>query len=508
MTIPAGVTLTIQPGTTVYIGSGVNIVVDDGGRLLAEGTVAAPIRFTVAPGSGASWGGLTINGTVGSPETRIAYAYLEGNGTTCIEVAGGTLYLDHTTFVTTTHQYLSLDNSLVPVSSCHFPDTTAAFEPLHGTGGIKTGGRGIVRDCFFGSSSGYSDIMDFTGGNRDLGQPILQYYNNVFAGSTDDILDLDGTDAWIEGNIFLHSHRNNSPDSSSAVSGGSSGSDTSQITIIGNLFYDCDNAATAKEGNFFTLLNNTIVRTTKTGGEDFASGVVNVRDTTPDITGFAQGFYLEGNVISDAEQLVRNYDPAQTTVTFNNNILPMAWTGPGTNNLVGSPLLKHLPQLSETYFTNWQSAQVLRDWFSLQPGSPARGTGPNGRDKGGVVPIGVSIAGEPVGTNNQTTATLTVGICPLRLRHSGVGLAQWLRLHPLQVPPGRRRPKSGDADGHPDHALGSRQWPPSRRCCRQARLRLVPGRPCLRAGCDRHRLAHLGGRHQLRADLQTHASHQ
>lgn len=415
LTIPTNVTLTIQPGTTLYLGSGVNLVINNGGRLLAEGTTNAPIRFAVAPGSGVSWGGLTINGGVGSPETRIAYAWFEANGNTAIEVAGGTLYLDHTSFLTTTHQYVSLDGASFLISGCYFPTTSAPFELLHGNGGIKRGGRGIVRESFFGSTTGYNDIMDFTGGNRDLGQPIIQYLNNVFVGASDDILDLDGTDAWIEGNIFLHSHRNGSPDSSSAVSGGnydfgtSGGVRTSEITIIGNLFFDCDNAATAKEGNFFTFLNNTIVHTTKTGGEDFASGVVNVRDTTPSLTAIGLGFYLEGNIIWDAEQLVRNYDPAQTTVTFNNNIIPMPWSGPGSNNVIVSPLLTYIPQVSDTYFTNWDSAQVMRAWFALQPGSPAHRTGPNGQDKGGLVPIGASVDG-PAGTNNQTTATLTVGI--------------------------------------------------------------------------------------------------
>jgi hypothetical protein len=418
LTVASGATLTIQPGACVYFGSGFNLVVANGGRLLAEGTLAAPIRFTVAPGSGVSWGSLTINGTVGSPETRIAYAFFEANNTTCIEVAGGTLALDHTTFGATAYQYLSLDSSSFLVSSCVFPTTTAAFELVHGTGGIKADGRGIVRDCFFGSTTGYSDIMDFTGGNRDLGQPIIQYYNNVFSGGSDDGLDLDGTDAWIEHNIFLHIHRNGAPDSSAAISGGNydfgsgaGGVRTSEVTAIGNLFFDCDNAATAKQGNFFTFINNTIVHTTKTGGEDFASGVVNVRDTTPaPPTTFGLGFYLEGNVILDAEQLVRNYDPAQTTVTFNNNILPSAWSGPGTNNVIADPLLKHVPQVSEASFSTWDQAQVLWDWFSLQPGSPARGSGPNGRDQGGVILIGASIAGEPPATNNQTTGTLTVGV--------------------------------------------------------------------------------------------------
>ena len=156
LTVASGATLTIEPGTTVYLAAGVNVTVANGGRLLAEGTTTAPIRFTRAPGNTASWGGLTINGSVGSPETRIAYAYLEGNESTCIEAAGGTLYLDHTTFGTTTHQYV-LDNSSFLISNCIFPQARRRLNSC-GTGGIKSGGRGIVRECFFGSTSGYNDI--------------------------------------------------------------------------------------------------------------------------------------------------------------------------------------------------------------------------------------------------------------------------------------------------------------------------------------------------------------
>ncbi len=101
------------------------------------------------------------------------------------------------------------------------------------------------------------------------------------------------------------------------------------------------------------MLNNTIVHTTKTGGIDTASGVATVRDLDPTPTTFGRGFYLEGNIIQDAEQLVRNYDAGQTTVTFNTNVLPYAWSGPGTGNVIADPLLKHIPQVSETYFTNW-----------------------------------------------------------------------------------------------------------------------------------------------------------
>lgn len=407
VTVASGATLTIEPGTSVYLASGASLIVANGGRLIAEGTETAPIRFSRTPGAITSWGNIQLNGGAGSPETRIAYAHIEFTSTSpSIVCTNATVVLDHLTFGNTAIAYLHLDGSSFIVSHCIFPNTTAAFEPVHGTGGVKSGGRGIIRDSFFGISSGYSDIIDFTGGNRP-GQPIIQFFNNVFMGSTDDILDLDGTDAWIEGNIFLHSHKNGSPDTSSAISGGNNGSDTSEITIVRNIFYDCDQAITAKQGNFFTLLNNTIVHTTKTGGTETSSGVVNVADD-----GIAEGVgnYLEGNIISDAESLSRAYSPARpSVVTFNNNILPFPWTGPGSGNAIVDPRFKYVPQVSETNFTTFEQALVMRDWFSLLPGSPGIGSGPNGTDKGAIAKLGVSVSGVPSGTTNQTTATLTVG---------------------------------------------------------------------------------------------------
>ncbi len=410
VTIPDHTTLIIEPGVTVQFGAGINLAVANGGRLLAEGTSNAPIHFTRSGVSG-FWGNITVGGDV---ETRIAYARFDFNAnstaTPCLQVTDGTVYFDHLTFGNTAAPYVHLDGASFLISACEFPNTTAGFELVHGTQGIKAGGRGIIRDCFFGSATGYNDVVDFTGGNRNQGEPIVQFYNNVFMGTADDVLDLDGTDAWVEGNIFLHVHKNGAPDSSSAVSGGNTGSDYSEVTVIGNLFFDCDNAATAKQSNFFAFINNTIVHQSHAGGLDSTGGVVNVRDLDPGPpTTFGRGFYLEGNIILDAEQLVRNYDGAQTSVTLSNNILPFAWAGPGGNNTVANPLLKHVPLISETTFTNWAQAQIMWDWFSLQTNSPGKGTGPNGRDKGGVIPYGASISGEPVGTTSQSNATLTVG---------------------------------------------------------------------------------------------------
>src|SRR6185295_13487523 len=154
---------------------------------------------------------------------------------------------------------------------------------------------------------------------------------NVFIGSDDDILDLDSTDAWIEGNIFLHAHKNNSPDSASAVSGGADNADTSQITVIGNIIYDCDQAANAKQGNFYTLINNTIVHQSHIGGTDTNGAVALLSDIG---TAEGLGMYLEGNIIFDAEKLA--FGQTAAIITFTNNLITQLqgapWTGPGGNN--------------------------------------------------------------------------------------------------------------------------------------------------------------------------------
>jgi hypothetical protein len=379
------VTLTISPGATVLLASGASLTVASGGRLIAEGTAAAPIRFDRPPAATANWSGIVVNGGGGSQESRFSNLIFDHNDGTAIHTqAGASVTIDRITFLNTAKQYLSLDASSFVVSNCTFPTATASFELVHGTGGIAAGGRGIIRDCIFGHPVGYNDTVDFTGGNRP--GPILQVFNCVFNGSDDDALDLDSTDAWVEGNVFLHIHRNgSSPDSSSGISGGDDNGAKSEITVIRNLFYDCDQAVTLKMGNSFYLVQNTIVHTTKTGGIDTASGAVNFADEG---TTIGAGALIEGNIFYDNENLVRNYTEASSTVTFNNNILPVAWTGPGTGNTVGDPLLplSLIPDVATA------TAEQVRAAFKVPENSPARGTGLQGRDKGGLVPEGIAVA--------------------------------------------------------------------------------------------------------------------
>lgn len=65
MFIKDGVTLTIEAGTTITAqagGTDVYLLVERGGRIIADGTATAPIRFTSSSRVPAAWGGVIING--------------------------------------------------------------------------------------------------------------------------------------------------------------------------------------------------------------------------------------------------------------------------------------------------------------------------------------------------------------------------------------------------------------------------------------------------------------
>ena len=169
LTVPTGVTLTIEPGTSVYLAAGVTLTVN--GRIIADGTESKPIHFGPVPGAG-NWGRVAITNT--TVESHISYAHFTGNGSSAVRLTNAIAVLDHLTFGNPAVKYLDLDASSFVVSNCVFPSPSVGLEPVHGTGGIMAGGRGIIRDCFFGRAQDYNDVVDFTGGNRP--GPILQVH--------------------------------------------------------------------------------------------------------------------------------------------------------------------------------------------------------------------------------------------------------------------------------------------------------------------------------------------
>lgn len=435
VTVPAGSTLAIEPGTTVQFGSALKMTVN--GRLLAEGTAGNRIHFTK---SGANnWNGLDfINTTV---ESRLAYVDFDscagssvGGHSAQLHVNGGSIvHLDHCTWAATpVQEYISFDGSSFIVQNCTFPSypPPSGPESLHGINGIPVTGHGIFRSNYFGHTWGFNDTIDFTGGNRP--GAILQIIGNVFDGASDDHLDLDSTDAWIEGNIFMHAHRDpartdNALDTASAISGGVDiVGQNPDWTIINNLFYDVDHVFLNKGnstsnpngGGRVAFLHNTVVHVAKeysgSTGPEICIFNWSDDDITPPAPNIGSGLYAAHNIFVDAPVLQRFYYPTSHTVIFENNIFPPSflgtsneWAGAGSGNRYLDPML-NLPVLAGTNPTNVTPAQ-LRQAMALLPGSPALGAGFGGRNIGGLNTNGMAIAGEPASPTSSSNATLTVG---------------------------------------------------------------------------------------------------
>jgi len=401
VTVPAEVTLTIQPGTSLYFAAGAGLNVSNGGRLVAEGTPERPIRFTRQPGSAGVWGGLAVTG---SPEVRLSHAIIEFNSLTAITLSAGTVAaLDRITFVNNTRAALQLDGSSWTVSNCSFPAMAAgsAYTAVSGNG-LAAGGQGVIRDCTFGASSGASDVIRFSNCHRP--GPILRVLNNTFAGSGDDIIELLSADAWIEGNVFAHVHKAGT-DSAAAVATADTGSGKSEVTLLRNFIYDCDNAVTVKQGCSAALLYNTIARITKTGGTETQSGVVNLADTF-DGSQTGAGAVLTGNIITGVESLTRQYLSVLSSVTFSNNILPVAWNGPGTGNVVMADPLLNLALITSP--PNAPPSQI-RAALAPQSCSPAVGAGIGGLDLGASLPPGIAAGGLPPLVTALNSATILPG---------------------------------------------------------------------------------------------------
>lgn len=377
-TLQINATLTIDPGTSVYLQPGASIEVTSSGRLLAQGTPLNRIRFTRRPGIAGNWGNLFFNGS--AVENRLVNVDIDSSGATgtSLRANNAVVYFDGLSFTNATGTYCALDNSAFIVKNSSFPSTTGA-ELFHGVG-IRANGYAIIENNVFGTTTGLNDIIDFTGGQRP--GPILQVLNNTFTGASDDVLDLDGADAHVEGNLFMNVHQETAGgDTASAVSGGSDSGNTSEITIVRNFFYDCDYAALAKEGNFYTIVNNTMVNLTH--------AAVNFDEPLRPGIEPGRGAYFDGNIVRNSPADFANVSQGVTELTVLRSLL----SGSIDPRLVN---------------TNATLATITND-LSLRAGSPAIGAGPNGLDIGAAVPAGASISGEPISPTAQTSATLTVG---------------------------------------------------------------------------------------------------
>jgi hypothetical protein len=409
LTIPQGVELAIMPGTTVFFEPDAKMNVN--GRLVAEGTEYEMIRFTRTPGTGGTWDGIQFENTM--DDNRITYTVVEYGRTNdgMIGLEDSNILLDHVTLDNTDLRRIrTIDSSLI-VSNSVFTDTfdsngppsTNNFSEHIWGRGIPADGYFIIENNIFGTTKGHNDAIDFDGPSRP--DPVAQILNNVFRGGGDDALDLE-SDAHIEGNVFMHYHKdvhNTDPGESNVISAGGG----KEYVIVRNVFHDMDHAMIIKDDSFATFVNNTVVDADK---------AAIYFDLAGQTRGPGRGVYVDGSIFRDAETIFDEVT-ALTEISVNRSIIPAEWHEFGMGNIDADPLF----------------VEAGSD-FHLKPYSPAIGTGPYGLDMGAYVPGGAAVYGEPDEVTYRTSAALAVGgpgITHYRYSLNGV---QWSEERPVDEP--------------------------------------------------------------------------
>ncbi len=381
VTVPAGSSLRLEPGVTVYAMAGSRLTV--AGRFEAVGEPQRRIRFTALPGlvdPTNSWGGLRWIGGGGAVSNRLVCVDVEHAGLfgSTLTTTDTTLVIDQCTFAGTTRTLLETHRSSLEVRRSIFPPTIGR-ELVHGSV-IPDGGRLLLEGNRFGGTTAGNDVVDFSGARRP--GPILEVRDNVFLGSADDVLDLDGCDAHIEGNLFLNVSNGDpdQPNTSSAVSFGSADGYAPHVVLVRNFFVDVDHLVLCKEGGRVTLEHNTALRV----GISAVNFSEPARGVLP-----GGGARLEGNVLMDCPRVLENARPPDRTVEIEatrNVVFGGAGAELGEGNWAVDPLLVN-PDVPGSDTT------MLRAALALQNGSPVLGQGRAGLSPGTSVPAGATVSG-------------------------------------------------------------------------------------------------------------------
>ena len=391
-----GVTLTIEPGTSVFFLPAAGITVQPEGTLKCEGTRYQRIRLSRNPGSTDIWQGIRIEAPSGQEslsENIISFTDMEhgdGQGES-IELRRSRLLLDHVSWHHCNDTILEVYSPQLEVRDCVFPPV-ATSEALKGST-LRENDFLLLHRNVFNPSPAYNDIILFSGAQRP--GPILAAYDNIFNGSTDECFDLNNCDAHLEGNVFMNVHLStprNSTANAVAIN------NDSRVTLTRNLFHNIDHAVLAKNGAAFQFENNTVVNAT--------IAAINLNEPLRPNTLPAGSAELESNIFLECSAIFAH--PGEVEVTGFHNMLPLEdhWIGEG--NLALDPFLYNL-----------SAGPLPRDNWRPLPDSPAIGSGKSGRDRGALIPAGAAISGLPDPETHLRRIALSVtgaGVTDYRFR--------------------------------------------------------------------------------------------
>ncbi len=315
-TVPAGLTLVIQPGTHVYFDQNKRLTVN--GRLLAQGTAGQRIVFshvpnTVAAGDcdpikngvqtgPAKWGGIRIVDAL-AQESVVANAdFINAQGTSPVDLTesdqenwGGLgairswVWVDGCTWTGSHLRWCYGRCAKLTVTRCTFGDMFAAGEappadfisgsdnkqePLkveykstdsaltgnaNFVGGFPIGGWFRVYFNDFYGNKGHNDVFDGDGGRVGTSFPLDCRYNWFHGLTGDEHMDLKG-DALIANNIIEHGTKDQYTSDtgySNAISTDGAGAGTTNM-VARNLVFDMDHLINCKLQVAAIVEHNTI----------------------------------------------------------------------------------------------------------------------------------------------------------------------------------------------------------------------------------------------------------
>jgi hypothetical protein len=453
ITIPAGRTLTIEPGTTVFLDDNCGFVVQ--GRLVAQGTEYQRIRFTRVPGTTTQWAGFQV------PDSRedniIAYADLEFGGSRSAWITIGNndgtvvgptarLTIEHATFSGSDTPYFSIWDPQVIIRHSTFADLGSHY--MIAAQRMPADGWFIVEGNLLGHTHGNAGVLRLNSLSVK-GGPAAQILDNVFTGAGGNLIACNETDSYVAGNLFMHAHAGDVAGGAAAAlatgpDGGSAGADnleSQHLTVVRNVFYHNDYGILDKTGAYAELYNDVFIGN---------AGAILCDEPTRSDSGPGRAAYVENCIFwnngpeadgtSAGNGTGTFVNRQETQLTVNNSIVAGEFLDLGAGNIDADPLLldadrewyvdMNLPRFSTGFPGLVEGAHLLAGMVPdvrLRPESPARGTGFAGVDMGSCVPGTASLGGVPASPTPRTGATLTVGgtdVYGYKYRVTGPGFSE------------------------------------------------------------------------------------